>query len=897
MATRSQRFSALLLDEGEYYFEDFGGWYYPPAESDESSARGRIKGRLKMCSRSFIFDPDEWSIPIFKFPFKFVTAPGIKKVNALNRFLSNDTTVFGFAATNYAEMKANNINAPYVFREEGRKVHRFSLNYVNLDNVLHRFQELLEISQNGQDDKKLKTIIDNRESSVVFDTSALEDFREDILLQMIGSRISPLVEDPGIICVTNKLLYFQPVNNMSVRPVEKYHLSDLQRVAKSRYVLRHVGLELFFSNKTSTFFVFKSTEDRDRAYTGLLSGHIESVHDTMDIEERESTTHKWQSGLISNFDYIMYLNSVAGRTYNDLTQYPVFPWVIADFTSRELDLNNKETFRDLSKPIGALNVDRLRTLRKRMAQMPEETHPFLYGTHYSAPGYVLFYLVRRDPDLMLRLQNGKFDAPSRMFHSMVETWQGVLNNAADVKELIPEFYNPENRGDFLINHQRLNLGVKENGQAMDNVVLPPWSTDAEDFVNKMREALECEYVSENLHKWFDLIFGYKQRGDEAIRADNVFYHLTYEGAVDIESIVDSRERQAIVDQIKEFGQTPKQIFTHPHPPRYSKSIRTSMEDIQPIQLSDLGISLEISAADSPRGWEDFENITEPNFSFKLHKDAITSMSLSRDSSTLYSVAADGSLKVYCLSNKKQLKSTNLSEMSLTSCQLSSDEKFLLVGSWDNNVYVYSTESGSIVDSIAAHDDAVTCVCLSDQYLLTGSWDATLKLWEYREGTISFLPLAEFFDHETEIHCADIDDKGTIASSGSADGVICIWDLDSRKLINHQPCHDASITSIRFSPDSMTVVSCCQQGFIQMRTARSLSLIFSLTVDSPAMCIDTDGKYVVVGSEDGCLRVWDTSNTKVKQLKNQTEAVSAVSVSLDGKVVVSACGGSIRMHER
>jgi hypothetical protein len=56
-------------------------------------------------------------------------------------------------------------------------------------------------------------------------------------------------------------------------------------------------------------------------------------------------------------------SSQADRSFSDLTQYPIFPWVVADVGSSELDLEHPETFRDLSKPIGALNPVRLERLR------------------------------------------------------------------------------------------------------------------------------------------------------------------------------------------------------------------------------------------------------------------------------------------------------------------------------------------------------------------------------------------------------------------------------------------------------------------------------------------------------------------------------------------------------
>ncbi len=76
-------------------------------------------------------------------------------------------------------------------------------------------------------------------------------------------------------------------------------------------------------------------------------------------------------------------------------------------------------------------------------------------------------------------------------------------------------------------------------------------------------------MSDNLHKWIDLIFGYKQRGQEAIKAFNLFHPFTYEGMIDIEKIKDPIEKMGIKCQINEFGQCPKQIFKIPHPSRNS----------------------------------------------------------------------------------------------------------------------------------------------------------------------------------------------------------------------------------------------------------------------------------------------------------------------------------------
>lgn len=95
----------------------------------------------------------------------------------------------------------------------------------------------------------------------------------------------------------------------------------------------------------------------------------------------------------------MQLNTLAGRSYNDLSQYPVFPWVLADYTSPALDLSSPSSFRDLSKPVGALDEKRRQFFLDRFDTMTADPDipPFHYGSHYSSAGTVLFYLIRLEP--------------------------------------------------------------------------------------------------------------------------------------------------------------------------------------------------------------------------------------------------------------------------------------------------------------------------------------------------------------------------------------------------------------------------------------------------------------------------------------------------------------------
>lgn len=191
----------------------------------------------------------------------------------------------------------------------------------------------------------------------------------------------PLTLNPGRILLTAKQILFQPFSNASSEPVERYKLTTVLNVLPRRFNLRPVGLEFFFTDDSSIFFSFTSSLDRDEFFSTFCTLH--AALPAPDQRGQDEVTQRWMQYEISNFDYLMAVNSWADRTMNDFSQYPVFPWVIADYESVKLDLSDPRSFRDLSKPIGALNAERLACTLERYQEMPDPK--FMYGTHYSTP--------------------------------------------------------------------------------------------------------------------------------------------------------------------------------------------------------------------------------------------------------------------------------------------------------------------------------------------------------------------------------------------------------------------------------------------------------------------------------------------------------------------------------
>ena len=373
--------------------------------SDSYPEKRQEKGRIHICSRSLIFEPLDLETPIVRYSYRdMVRAPEeVVVAKSIYSYTDNNTRL-SFSINKGTELPDTRSPSTYkTIQYKSSQIIFFDFSYESISNITQWVREFYNKNSGhyaGFDiDSDIAAFIKEREDNLKFDTSRIESVSEKPLITNIQvQRIHPFMQLKGLLYMTDVRLYFQPLYQVSSHPVKSIKYNDITKLYKRRWRLRNLGFEVFTSATKSIFLAFNTESERDQVFQKLLS----LINADCETENSvENMTLKWQLKQISNFDYLLYLNSAAYRTFSDFTQYPVFPWVLSSYDTATLDLTNPANFRDLSKPIGALNPARLATFWKRYNDMPEPK--FLYGTHYSAPGYVIGFLYRKFPLAMLRL--------------------------------------------------------------------------------------------------------------------------------------------------------------------------------------------------------------------------------------------------------------------------------------------------------------------------------------------------------------------------------------------------------------------------------------------------------------------------------------------------------------
>ncbi|KAM7374484.1 hypothetical protein PAMP_007139 [Pampus punctatissimus] len=778
----------------------------------------------------------------------------------------------------------------------------------------------------------------------------IDNLAGPVVLSTPAQLVAPVVVARGTLSITTTEIYFEvdeedPTFKRTDSEVlayseglhGKWMFSEIRAVFSRRYLLQNTGLEVFMANRTSVMFNFPDQATVKRVvYSlprvgvgtsyGLPQARRISLATPRQLFKSSNMTQRWQRREISNFEYLMFLNTIAGRTYNDLNQYPVFPWVLTNYDSEELDLTLPGNFRDLSKPIGALNPKRAAFYAERYETWDDDsTPPDHYTTLYSTAHSTLMWMLRIEPftTFFLNANDSKFDHPERAFSGIGRAWRNCQRDTADVKELIPEFYYlPE----MFVNSNEYELGLREDGVPVCDVELPAWAKKPEDFVRINRMALESEFVSCQLHQWIDLIFGYKQRGPEAVRALNVFNFLSYEGAVNLD-ILDAAQRELIEMQIQVCGQIPSQLLIEPHPPR-SSAMHLSPLMFKDQMQQDVIMVLKFPS-NSPVTHVAANTLPHLSIPAAVTVTCSRLFAVNRWHNTVGLRGAPG----YSLEqahhlpiemdpliannsgmNKRQI--TDLVDQSIqinTHCfVVTADNRYILVcGFWDKSFRVYSTETGKLTQIVFGHWDVVTCLARSesyiggDCYIVSGSRDATLLLW-YWSGRHHIIgdnpnnsdypaPRAVLTGHDHEVVCVSVCAELGLVISGAKEGPCLVHTITGdllRALEGPELCQRPRLISV--SSEGHCIIYYERGRFCNFSINGKLLAQMEVNDSTRAILLSSDGQNLVTGGDNGVVEVWQACDFKQLYIYPGCDAgIRAMDLSHDQRTLITGmASGSI-----
>ncbi|MCT7974688.1 serine/threonine-protein kinase [Laspinema olomoucense] len=205
------------------------------------------------------------------------------------------------------------------------------------------------------------------------------------------------------------------------------------------------------------------------------------------------------------------------------------------------------------------------------------------------------------------------------------------------------------------------------------------------------------------------------------------------------------------------------------------------------------------------------------------------------------------------------------------------------------------------NTLTGHSQDVRSVAVTPDggAIASGSFDGTIKIWNLETGAL-IRTLTGHSDAGEMVSSVAIAPNGTllVSSSNGYGGTIKIWNLSTGELLDTIAGTSLGISSIAISPDSKLLASGSEEGNIYLWDLDSGEAIGTLnghlgTVFS--VVFSPDGQTLASASQDGSIKLWSVASqatesglaqTEKQQLSGHVGTVFSVAFSPNGKMLAS-----------
>ena len=401
---------------------------------------------------------------------------------------------------------------------------------------------------------------------------------------------------------------------------------DIEEIVEKRFLYIWQAVEIFLKNGKSYMINMLNKENNEALINSLKNIPNVLFREKDFLRKTHELTNFWREKKMETYEYLLYINKFGSRSFNDINQYYVFPWILLDFSNiRKINKKEKEifefkkkfekdkneqkkeepsgkekfdkdilelckNFRNFKYPVSAQEAH-YRNLKKDKYNDEDEHFKCHHGTHYSTSSYVDYFLMRNEPftTLLVELQNYNQEDPNRLLLRLRDTLS-IISTGYDNRELIPELYA---KFDYCININCDFYGNKKNKELVDDIDLTFEKkknkkfkfktfhkiTVYPEFIILHKKLLNSDIIASNISKWIDNVFGYMQIPPEKKieNSINIFPKPTYEQLNNLNVKLDKlctkynnnydkliKKFLNKVNVITSFGQCPYKIFSESH---------------------------------------------------------------------------------------------------------------------------------------------------------------------------------------------------------------------------------------------------------------------------------------------------------------------------------------------
>ncbi|KAK6141387.1 hypothetical protein DH2020_024878 [Rehmannia glutinosa] len=277
-----------------------------------------------------------------------------------------------------------------------------------------------------------------------------------------------------------------------------------------------------------------------------------------------------------------------------------------------------------------------------------------------------------------------------------------------------------------------------------------------------------------------------------------------------------------------------------------------------------------------------------------HTRAVSSVKFSNNGMLFASASLDKTLIVYSTETLSQISHLIGHSEGISDLAWSSDSTYICSASDDRTLRIWDARAAECVKTLKGHTDPVFCVNFNPQsnLIVSGSYDETVRVWDVKTGKALHVIRA----HTLPVTSVHFNRDGSLIVSGSYDGSCKIWDTATGALLKTLiDDKGPAVSFAKFSPNGKFILV----GTLDDTLVKAMELlsgkflkIYTGHVNRvycimPTFSVSGE-KYIVSGSEDKCVYLWDLQGKNlVQKLEGHTDTVVSVSCHPTVNMIVSA----------